>query len=146
MAGLSSNVMNMKFMQKAQKSAESQNKENEVKKVKDNSEWALSDRSTIHQKIKPTILVLTVGYGSIADIMIKKNNTQENEEITKKSEETRPKPPLKVRTDMKEYTSDINIQDPKADAEKFLKDVMSLSKKRSKKLDDPKKKKKPKRH
>lgn len=146
MAGLSSNVMNMKFMQKAQKKAEDLKKDNQVKKVKDTSEWVLPNRSIVQQKIKPAVLVQTVGYGSIANLMTKKNDEEETKSEKSDKEETEAS--LKVRTTTHDVIHLIltNIQDPKKEAEKFLNSIMSKSKKRSKTRDDTKKTKKPKRH
>lgn len=105
MAGLSSNVMNMKFMQKAHNKTEEQKKETQIKKVKDSSEWILPNRSIVQQKIKPLVLVQTVGYGSIANIMVKKNIKDEEEEKMAKTHDESPKPPLKVCTELKRNNS-----------------------------------------
>lgn len=146
MAGLSSNVLNMKFMQKANQKAEDQKKEKQIKKVKDTSEWVLPNRSIVQQRMKPAVLVQTVGYGSIANIL-KKNNEEEKVNDEEKDEKEPPKASLIVCNITKGLNiSDTNTQDPKKDAEKFLNSIMSLSKKRSKKLGDSKKTKKPKRH
>lgn len=68
MAGLSSNVMNMKFMQRAQEKTQKTEKEAEAKKVKDSSEWVLPNRESLQKKLKSAVKVQTVGYGSIASM------------------------------------------------------------------------------
>lgn len=67
MAGLSSNVMNMKFMQNAKDGLRPEGQDT-VKKVKDSSEWLLSNSLAVRSKLKPAIKVKTVGFGSIASL------------------------------------------------------------------------------
>lgn len=76
MAGLSSNVMNMKFMQRAQENKKKVEKEAEQKKVKDSSEWVLPNKLTLQKKLKSAVEVQTVGYGSIASM----NSAEEKKE------------------------------------------------------------------
>ncbi|ODV78182.1 uncharacterized protein CANTADRAFT_32772, partial [Suhomyces tanzawaensis NRRL Y-17324] len=65
MSGLSSRVMNMKFMKKAD-AVDSQNKEEEhKKKIKDMSEWVLPYLKTMIAKMQNVNNIETVGYGSI---------------------------------------------------------------------------------
>ncbi|OBA21712.1 hypothetical protein METBIDRAFT_32181 [Metschnikowia bicuspidata var. bicuspidata NRRL YB-4993] len=76
--GLSSNVMNMKFMQKAQNSKKNDLHELETKKIRDLSEWLLPS-GTVKPKIKPAVTVRTVGYGSIASLTAKENDAISND-------------------------------------------------------------------
>ncbi|GEQ72146.1 hypothetical protein JCM33374_g5832 [Metschnikowia sp. JCM 33374] len=80
MAGLSSNVMNMKFMQKAQDKYKPEDKQPEAKKVKDVSEWSLP-RGAIKQNLKPAVTIKTVGYGSIASLTAKEEESDSDEAI-----------------------------------------------------------------
>lgn len=76
--GLSSNVMNMKFMQKAQDRSKAEEEQAETKKVKDLSEWLLPS-SAIRPKSKPSVTIRTVGYGSIASLTAKDNDEEQHE-------------------------------------------------------------------
>ncbi|QFZ28413.1 putative ATP-dependent permease [Clavispora lusitaniae] len=127
MAGLSSNVMNMKFMQRAQTKKNEKKNEDAIRKVKDSSEWVLPNKTSLQAKTKPAVQVQTVGYGSIATLMTKKEEIKEdgksNDEVSNES-----------------------IKDPKKEAEVFLQSIMSETKKRSKKQEGNKKKKKQKKN
>lgn len=61
--GLSSNVMNMKFMKNAAEAPETP----ATLKLRDASEWALPNRDKYTRIKKPTVEV--VGYGSIASLL-----------------------------------------------------------------------------
>ncbi|KAM9904285.1 hypothetical protein OXX79_002848 [Metschnikowia pulcherrima] len=78
--GLSSNVMNMKFMQKASDKTKPE-EQPEGKKVKDVSEWSLPSGS-IKPKIKPTVTINSVGYGSIASLTAQ-DEESDSEETSK---------------------------------------------------------------
>lgn len=78
--GLSSNVMNMKFMQKALDKTKFE-EQPEGKKVKDVSEWLLPSGS-IKPKIKPTVTINSVGYGSIASLTAQ-DEESDSEETSK---------------------------------------------------------------
>ncbi|QBM89185.1 M-phase phosphoprotein 6 [Metschnikowia aff. pulcherrima] len=78
--GLSSNVMNMKFMQKALDKTKSE-VQPEGKKVKDVSEWLIPSGS-IKPKIKPTVTINSVGYGSIASLTAQ-DEESDSEETSK---------------------------------------------------------------
>lgn len=90
MAGLSSNVMNMKFMQRAHEKSQKKETEAEIKKVKDSSEWVLPNRALIQRNLKNAVKVETVGYGSIASMTSQDNEEEPEEDITT------PEPELKV--------------------------------------------------
>lgn len=79
MAGLSSNVMNMKFMQRAQTKKNEKKNEDAIRKVKDSSEWVLPNKTSLQAKTKPAVQVQTVGYGSIATLMTKKEEIKEDD-------------------------------------------------------------------
>lgn len=66
MAGLSSNVMNMKFMQRAKDKSNEKKKEEDTKKARDASQWVLPGKHRLETKLQPAVTVTTVGYGSIA--------------------------------------------------------------------------------
>ncbi|SGZ46325.1 CIC11C00000001327 [Sungouiella intermedia] len=84
MAGLSSNVMNMKFMQKAQERDQKRAQEVEIKKVKDSSEWVLPNRAAVQRNVKSAIKVQSVGYGSIASMTAPQDDSEtEKEELPK---------------------------------------------------------------
>lgn len=68
MAGLSNNVLNMKFMQRALEKNKKVEKEKEIKKIRDSSEWVLPNRSSVQKHLKTAVNVQTVGYGSIASL------------------------------------------------------------------------------
>lgn len=76
--GLSSNVMNMKFMQKAQDKSKTDDRQPEGKKVKDASEWLLPS-GALKQKLKPAVTIKTVGYGSIASLTAKDDDSDSDE-------------------------------------------------------------------
>lgn len=82
MAGLSSNVMNMKFMQRAQEKNLKKEKDAEIKKVKDSSEWVLPNRAAVQRNLKSTVKVQTVGYGSIASMASQDSDEEPEEETT----------------------------------------------------------------
>ncbi|PVH14133.1 uncharacterized protein CXQ87_002258 [Candidozyma duobushaemuli] len=131
MAGLSQNVLNMKFMKGGDNKTPPSSQPTTYKRVKDPSEWFLPNRGQVQQKIKPAMKVSTVGYGSIASF------TAEDSE-PEKEEAQDAKPALK--------------KDKSQEADEFLKDIMGKSKKgkkrkaeKSEKSDKPpKKSKKPK--
>lgn len=79
MAGLSSNVMNMKFMQKADNRNPTTQEPLAVKKVRDSSEWFLPNRQELRKKLHPTVKVSTMGYGSIANLRSEKEQELANE-------------------------------------------------------------------
>lgn len=111
MAGLSQNVLNMKFMKGSDAKASPANQANTYKKVKDPSEWFLPNRGQVQQRIKTAVKVNSVGYGSIAsmtaeDLESKKDDTLEEQPVPKK--------------------------DPKKEADEFLKDIMGKPKKNKK--------------
>lgn len=81
MAGLSSNVMNMKFMQKAQQRDQKKAEEVEAKKVKDSSEWVLPNRAAVQRNIKSAVKVQTIGYGSIASITTSKDDEKIEKDV-----------------------------------------------------------------
>lgn len=90
MAGLSSNVMNMKFMQNAKDKKKGEEQQPEVKKVKDVSEWLLPNGSIKH-KLKPAVTIRTVGYGSIASLTANEKESESGEE--------NPQPKLNTETE-----------------------------------------------
>lgn len=65
MSGLSSRVMNMKFMMKADERKRKEEEESNDRKVADDSEWALNDHDKIINKMEPKNVIKNVGYGSI---------------------------------------------------------------------------------
>lgn len=85
MAGLSSNVMNMKFMQKAQQRDQKRDEEAKAKKVKDSSEWVLPNRAAVQRNVKNAVKVQTVGYGSIASM-----TSHDDDENEKKDDDEHP--------------------------------------------------------
>lgn len=85
MAGLSSNVMNMKFMQRAQTKKNEKKNEDAIRKVKDSSEWVLPNKTSLQAKTKPAVQVQTVGYGSIATLMTKKEEIKEDDKSNDES-------------------------------------------------------------
>lgn len=114
---LSKNVMNMKFMQKSLNRTEPKEK---VSKVKDTSEWSLPNTSNFRNLLKPTILVKSVGYGSIAQ-MESAEQEQSEEEST----------PTKIEKVSKEE-----------EAQKFLKSIEKGKLKRKREGGDSNKRKK----
>ncbi|OVF11053.1 hypothetical protein A9F13_01g05060 [Clavispora lusitaniae] len=117
----------MKFMQRAQTKKNEKKNEDAIRKVKDSSEWVLPNKTSLQAKTKPAVQVQTVGYGSIATLMTKKEEIKEDDKSNDES-------------------SNESIKDPKKEAEVFLKSIMSETKKRSKKQEGNKKKKKQKRN
>lgn len=129
--GLSSNVLNMKFMQRALDKTKEKEKEAEVKKIRDASEWILPNRSLVQKNLKAAVRVQAVGYGSIASLT---KESDDEEEIEEKPE------PEKVEV------CDINLYDPnvltpkensKDDAKKFLNSIVGKSKKEKKRKSEP---------
>lgn len=96
--------MNMKFMQKSLKRQEIKE---EIRKIKDDSEWALPNHALIRQSLKPTLLVKSVGYGSIA--MAKLEDEKQE----------------KMETNENRFTVE-------SDAQKFLRSIEKGKKKRKK--------------
>lgn len=130
MAGLSSNVMNMKFMQKAHQKDQKKAEEVEAKKVKDSSEWVLPNRAAVQRNVKNAVKVQTVGYGSIAS-MTSQENDEENEE--KEDVEQPAAEGSKVCfTRFSHRQATTNHQDLKEEASKFLDSIMSKSNKEKK--------------
>lgn len=123
MAGLSSNVLNMKFMQKAQAKKDKQAEEEVIKKVKDSSEWVLPNKTSVERNLKPAMKVQTVGYGSIASLT--------RDDVAEKKQ-----PEAELQTETKESR---NLSEPdtndkvKDEASKFLKSILKSKEKNSKK-------------
>lgn len=90
MAGLSSNVMNMKFMQRALDKRKEKQKEDELKKVKDASEWLLPQKSSLQMNLKTAPKVKAVGYGSIAALTSSNNEQSTSDEVVEKVCLTKP--------------------------------------------------------
>lgn len=111
MAGLSQNVLNMKFMKGSDAKASPANQPATYKKVKDPSEWFLPNRGQVQQRIKKAVKVNSVGYGSIASM-----TTEESESKKDDVPEEQPVPK----------------KDPKQEADEFLKDIMGKPKKNKK--------------
>lgn len=97
----------MKFMQK---SLNRQEKKDEIRKIKDESEWALPDYVLIRQSLKPTVLIKSVGYGSIA--MAKQDDEKQE----------------KMESNENRFTVD-------SDAQQFLRSIEKDKKKRKKEHD-----------
>lgn len=104
---LSKNVMNMKFMQTSLKRQEVKE---ETRKIKDDSEWTLPNHALIRQSLKPTVLVKSVGYGSIA--MAKQEDDKQE----------------KMESNENRFTVD-------SDAQKFLRSIEKGKRKRKKEYD-----------
>lgn len=131
MAGLSQNVLNMKFMKGGDNTTPPSSQPITYKRVKDPSEWFLPNRGQVQQKIKPAIKVSTVGYGSIASF-----TAEDSEGEKEEAQEEKPAPE----------------KDKSQEADEFLKDIMGKSKKgkkrkaekseRSERSDKPQKKSK----
>lgn len=129
MAGLSSNVMNMKFMQKAENRNPAKTEEAPVRKVRDSSEWALPNKQELKQKIHPQVKVSTMGYGSIASLKSQQTLESSDEEDPESKPESKEPQPLAEEV----------AETSKKDAEDFLKSIMSKpSKKRKSKQDSGK--------
>ncbi|EEQ39527.1 predicted protein [Clavispora lusitaniae ATCC 42720] len=79
MAGLSSNVMNMKFMQRAQTKKNEKKNEDAIRKVKDSSEWVLPNKPLYKRKRNLPSKFQTVGYGCIATLMTKNEEIKEDD-------------------------------------------------------------------
>ncbi|KAF3991878.1 hypothetical protein FT663_01990 [Candidozyma haemuli var. vulneris] len=108
MAGLSQNVLNMKFMKGADNKGTEPAQPATYKKVKDSSEWFLPNRGQVQQKMKSAVKVNTVGYGSIASIA-----AEQEPEVEEKPSKKEPEPK----------------KDSKKEADKFLEDISGKSKK-----------------
>lgn len=66
MSGLSSRVMTMKFMQKADLADENQQEEEKKLKIKDLSEWVLPNSNQVLKRaLQKSNVIQSVGYGSI---------------------------------------------------------------------------------
>lgn len=133
--GLSNNVMNMKFMQKAQDRKKDDVPKPEGKKVKDTSEWSLPAGAFKH--VKPAVAVRTVGYGSIASLTAE---DKESDEEGSSVPETQPvpasvpaaKPEINVCSSYEatKTGTSTNIQNTaKDDAEKFLSGILNKAQK-----------------
>lgn len=130
MAGLSSNVMNMKFMQKAQQRDKKKEEEVQAKKVKDSSEWVLPNRAAVQKNVKSAVKVQTIGYGSIASMTTNKDD----EKIEKDDDNELPKSESSkvCFSNLSHVLSTTNLQELNEQASKFLNSIMSKSSKEKK--------------
>lgn len=82
MSGLSSRVMNMKFMMKADERKKKEEEESNDRKVADDSEWALNDHDKIINKVEPKNVIKNVGYGSIYAFKEESDDDDDDDDFT----------------------------------------------------------------